>query len=84
MKLARRLSRKVKLPTVIVGFMRCSRGRRFAVLSRNKPFVLVMADGSIVGSSIGAQLVAIIPSATLLPALALLLTTSAIKIWGRR
>lgn len=83
-KLAGSLSLAVSLPTMLMGFTRYSRDSSFAVLGRNKTFVLVMAVGSIVGSFIGAQLLGIVPSAVLLPLLAIILLVSAIKVWRHR
>lgn len=80
-KLAGSLSLAVSLPTMLVGFARYSRDQSFAVLGRNKQFLLVMAAGSIVGTFIGGMLLGIIPSAVLLPALALILLISAVKVW---
>lgn len=83
-KLAGSLSLAVSLPTMIVGFARYSRDQSFAVLGRNRTFLIVMAAGSIVGSFIGAQLVGVVPSAVILPVLALILVISAVKVWGHR
>lgn len=83
-KLAGSLSLAVSLPTMLVGFTRYSRDRSFAVLGRNKRFILVMAAGSIIGSFIGAQLLGIAPSAVLLPLLAAILLVSAVKVWRHR
>ena len=80
-KLAGSLSLAVSLPTMLVGFARYSRDQSFAVLGRNKQFLLVMAAGSIVGTFIGGMLLGIIPSAVLLPTLALILLISAVKVW---
>jgi uncharacterized membrane protein YfcA len=80
-KLAGSLSLAVSLPTMLMGFMRYSQDRSFAVLSRNKIFVSVMVGGSIIGSFIGAQLLGIVPSAFLLPLLAAILLISAVKVW---
>lgn len=80
-KLAGSLSLAVSLPTMLVGFARYSRDQSFAVLGRNKQFLVVMAAGSIVGTFIGGLLLGIIPSAVLLPALALILLFSAVKVW---
>ncbi|OQP84473.1 hypothetical protein BTR14_19015 [Rhizobium rhizosphaerae] len=49
--------------------------------SSNRMFLLVMAAGSILGVFIGGQLLGIVPSAVLLPGLALILVISAIKEW---
>jgi uncharacterized membrane protein YfcA len=80
-KLAGSLSLAVSLPTMLVGFARYSRDSTFAVLSRNRWFVLAMAVGSIVGSFIGATLLGIVPETILLPGLAAILLISAIKVW---
>jgi uncharacterized protein len=80
-KLAGSLSLAVSLPTMITGFTRYSRDRSFAVLGRNRPFVLIMAAGSILGSFIGGQLLGLVPGAVLLPLLAVILLVSAVKVW---
>ena len=54
-KLAGSLSLAVSLPTMLVGFTRYSRDRSFAVLGRNRPFLLTMAAGSVVGRSSAAS-----------------------------
>lgn len=81
-KLAGSLSLAVSLPTMIVGFARYSRDQSFVVIARNRPFVVVMAVGSIVGSFIGGLLLGIVPGAILLPILAAILVFSAAKVWG--
>jgi len=73
MKLAGSLSLAVSLPTMLVGFARYSRDRSFVVLSENRGFVFVMAIGSIVGTFIGGRLLGFVPTAVLLPLLALIL-----------
>ncbi|MBY3313856.1 sulfite exporter TauE/SafE family protein [Rhizobium laguerreae] len=83
-KLAGSLSLAVSLPTMLMGFTRYSRDSSFAVLGRNKTFVLVMAIGSIVGSFVGAQLLGIVPNGVLLPLLAVILLISAVKVWHHR
>jgi uncharacterized membrane protein YfcA len=83
-KLAGSLSLAVSLPTMLVGFARYSRDSTFAVLGRNRWFVLVMAAGSIIGSFIGAALLGIVPGAVLLPLLALILLVSAVKVWRHK
>jgi hypothetical protein len=60
---------------------RYGRDRSFAVLGQNRVFVLTMAAGSIVGSSIGGQLLGWVPSTLLLPVLAANLLASAVKVW---
>lgn len=80
-KLAGSLSLAVSLPTMLVGFRRYSRDRAFAVLASNKTFVVSMAAGSVVGSFIGGRLLGLVPSSVLLPALALILVLSSVKVW---
>lgn len=80
-KLAGSLSLAVSLPTMIVGFTRYSQDSSFAVLGRNKRFVLVMAAGSIVGSFIGGRLLGLVPTSILLPLLAVILLISSVKVW---
>lgn len=80
-KLAGSLSLAVSLPTMMVGFARYSRDRSFAVMARNKRFVLLMAAGSIVGAFLGGQLLLVVPGVVLLPVLAIILVVSAAKIW---
>jgi uncharacterized protein len=80
-KLAGSLSLAVSLPTMLTGFTRYSRDASFAVLGRNRLFVLTMAAGSILGSFIGGQLLGFIPGAALLPLLAVILLISAVKVW---
>jgi len=83
-KLAGSRSLAVSLPTMIVGFARYSRDRSFIVLHENQRFVMVMAAGSILGSFVGGQLLEWEPSSILLPALALILVVSAIKVWRHK
>lgn len=80
-KLAGSLSLAVSLPTIVVGFARYSLDQSFAVIMRNRAFLLVMSLGSIVGVFIGGQLLGIVPSAVLLPGLAVILVISGIKVW---
>lgn len=80
-KLAGSLSLAISLPTMIVGFTRYSRDQAFSVIGRNRAFLLIMAVGSVVGTLLGGQLLGLVPSAVLLPALALILVVSAVKVW---
>lgn len=80
-KLAGSLSLAVSLPTMIVGFTRYSRDSSFAVLGKNRRFVLTMAAGSIAGSFIGGQLLGHVPNTALLPLLAIILLISSVKVW---
>ncbi|WP_262266528.1 sulfite exporter TauE/SafE family protein [Microvirga yunnanensis] len=79
-KLAGSLSLAVSLPTMLVGFTRYSRDRSFSVLGRNRAFLLVMAAGSIAGTFMGGLLLGVVPDAVLLPALAVILLVSAVKV----
>ncbi len=84
-KLAGSLSLAVSLPTMLVGFARYSRDSTFAVLARNRWFVVVMmAVGSVVGSFVGAMLLGIVPGTVLLPVLAIILFISGVKVWRHR
>lgn len=83
-KLAGSLSLVVSLPTMLVGFARYSRDSTFGVLLRNRAFVVTMAAGSIVGSFIGAMLLGVAPGYILLPALAVILLISAVKVWRHK
>lgn len=80
-KLAGSLSLAVSLPTMIVGFSRYSRDGSFSVLGRNRTFLLVMAAGSMIGTFVGGLLLWLVTSAVLLPALAVILLISAVKVW---
>jgi uncharacterized membrane protein YfcA len=81
-KLAGSLSLAVSLPTMLVGFARYSQDRSFAVLGRNRAFVLAMAAGSVLGTFLGGLLLGVVPGVILLPALAAILVVSAWKVWG--
>jgi uncharacterized membrane protein YfcA len=83
-KLAGSLSLAISLPTMLVGFARYGRDSTFAVLLRNRWFVVVMAVSSIVGSFLGVKLLGIVPGALLLPALAVILLISAVKVWRHK
>lgn len=83
-KLAGSLSLVVSLPTMLVGFTRYSRDQSFAVLGQNRVFVLVMAAGSVIGAYGGGRLLEWVPSAILLPVLAVILLLSAVKVWQHR
>jgi len=83
-KLAGSLSLAVSLPTMLVGFARYSQDQSFVVLGRNRSFVLIMAAGSIVGTFIGGMLLGVVPGRILIPALAVILVFSAVKVWRHR
>lgn len=80
-RLAGSLSLAISLPTMLVAFARYSRDQSFGVLRANGRFVLVMTAGSIAGTLIGALLLGVIPDLVLIPALALILLVSAVKVW---
>ncbi len=80
-KLAGSLSLAISLPTMLTGIARYSADQSFAVVGRNRGFVLVMAVGSLFGVFLGGQLVGMIPAEILLPLLAAILLISAIKVW---
>ena len=80
-KLAGSLALAVSLPTMIVAFARYSRDRSFGVLRGNGRFVVTMAAGSVVGTSLGALLLGVVPDLVLIPALALILLISSVKVW---
>ena len=80
-KLAGILSLAVSLPTMLVGFARYSQDNSFAVLARERTFVLAMAVGSVAGTLVGSLLLGKVPGRVLLPALAVILLLSALKVW---
>lgn len=80
-KLAGSLSLAVSLPTMLVAFARYSRDGSFATLRRNRGFVVAMAAGSVVGALLGGLCLGLVPTAVLLPILAVILVISAVKVW---
>jgi uncharacterized protein len=80
-KVAGSLSLAISLPTMLVAFARYSRDRAFDILSHNGLFILAMTVGSITGTLTGALLLGLVPALVLIPALALLLVISAIRLW---
>lgn len=80
-KLAGSLSLAVSLPTMLVGFARYSQDKSFAVLARNRGFLIAMGLGSVAGAFLGSLLLGIVRAEVLLPLLALLLAGSSVKIW---
>lgn len=83
-KLAGSLSLAVSLPTMLVGFARYSQDQSFAVLGRNRLFLVTMAAGSIVGTFIGGMMLGLVPGGVLLPVLAVILLISAVKVWRHK
>ncbi|MGW8800698.1 sulfite exporter TauE/SafE family protein [Streptomyces sp. NPDC055775] len=79
-KTAGNLSLLVSLPTMLVAFARYSRDGSFAVLGANRRFALVMVAGSIAGAVLGGLLLGVFPDLVLIPALAVILLISAVKL----
>ncbi|MFF7647366.1 TSUP family transporter [Streptomyces canus] len=79
-KTAGSLSLLVSLPTMLVAFARYSRDGSFAVLGANRRFALVMVAGSIAGAILGGLLLDVFPDMVLIPALAVILLVSAVKL----
>jgi len=80
-KIAGSLSLMVSLPTTLAAFARYSGDRSFTVLTESKNFALAMAVASVLGTVIGGALLGVVPSALLVPLLALLRLVSARKVW---
>ncbi|MFB7835098.1 TSUP family transporter [Streptomyces sp. NPDC056056] len=74
------LSLLVSLPTMLDAFARYGRDGSFAVLGANLRFTIVMAAGSVAGAVLGGLLLGVFPDAVLIPALALILLASAVKL----
>ncbi|WP_308108850.1 sulfite exporter TauE/SafE family protein [Streptomyces antimicrobicus] len=79
-KTAGSLSLLVSLPTMLVAFARYSRDGSFAVLGANLRLTGIMAAGSIAGAALGGLLLGAFPDAFLVPALAVILLVSALKV----
>jgi hypothetical protein len=79
-KLAGSLSLAVSLPTMLVAFAATATTRRSPSYGGSGWFVLAMTAGSILGTVLGA-LLGVVPNLLLIPALALLLLLSAVKLW---
>ncbi|MFD8210665.1 sulfite exporter TauE/SafE family protein [Streptomyces sp. NPDC059695] len=79
-KIAGSLSLLVSLPTMLVAFARYSRDGSFAVLGANLRFTAVMAAGSVAGAVLGGLLLGVFPDMVLIPALAVILLVSAVKL----
>ncbi|MFC9388925.1 sulfite exporter TauE/SafE family protein [Streptomyces venezuelae] len=79
-KTAGSLSLLVSLPTMLVAFARYSRDGSFAVLGANLRFTAVMAAGSVTGAVLGGLLLGVFPDLVLIPALAVILLVSAVKL----
>jgi uncharacterized membrane protein YfcA len=79
-KTAGSLSLLVSLPTMLVAFARYSRDGSFAVLGANLRLTMIMAAGSIAGAVLGGLLLGVFPDFVLIPALAVILVVSAVKL----
>ncbi|MFB8399486.1 sulfite exporter TauE/SafE family protein [Streptomyces yangpuensis] len=79
-KTAGSLSLLVSLPTMLVAFARYSRDGSFAVLGATLRFTATMAAGSITGAVLGGLLLGVFPDVVLIPALAVILLVSALKL----
>ncbi|MEU5864028.1 sulfite exporter TauE/SafE family protein [Nonomuraea sp. NPDC047529] len=79
-KAAGSLSLVVSLPTMLVAFARYSRDGSFAVLGANLRFTVVMIAGSVAGALLGGLLLGVVPDLLLIPALAVVLVISAVKM----
>jgi hypothetical protein len=66
-KVAGSLSLAVSLPPLLAAFARYSQDHSFAVLHRNRTFVIVMAARSIAGTVIGGRLLGVVPTTTAHP-----------------
>lgn len=81
LKLAGSLSLAVSLPTMLVAFARYSRDGSFVVLREHRPFVLMMAAGSVTGTIVGGLMLGVVPTGVLVPLLVALLLASSVKVW---
>lgn len=79
-KIAGSLSLAVSLPTMLVAFARYSRDQSFQVLRHNVGFTTIMVAGSVTGALLGGLLLGTIPNLVLIPALAIVLLISAVKL----
>ncbi len=83
-KLAGSLSLAISLPTMLVGFFRYSRGSAFEVVREERPLLVAMFVGSVVGAGIGALMLGVVATDILVVILSFLLIVSATKIFKHR
>ncbi len=83
-KVAGSLSLAVSLPTMLVAFARYSRDRSFVVLRQHARFAVAMTVGSVAGTVLGGLRLGAVPQSILIPALALLLVLSSVKVMRHR
>ncbi|MFC9498706.1 hypothetical protein [Streptomyces sp. NPDC056982] len=65
---------------MLVAFARYSRDGSFAVLGANLRFTMIMAAGSIAGAVLGVLLLGVLSELVPIPALAVILLVSAVKL----
>lgn len=80
-KLAGSLSLCVSLPTMLVAFARYSQSGAFAVLERERQFLLWMTLGSLLGTALGGYLLGWFPTDILVLLLGGILLVSAYKVF---
>jgi uncharacterized membrane protein YfcA len=69
---------------LVVAFARYSRDSSFAVLGRNRLFVVLMAAGSVAGTFVGGLLLCTVPGGIPIPALVVIVVLSAMKVWTHK
>jgi uncharacterized membrane protein YfcA len=80
-KLAGSLSLAISLPTMLVGFVRYSKGAAFSVLKEEGALLAAVIFGSVLGAAAGAMLLGVVSADALIVVLALMLMLSAYKIF---
>jgi len=80
-KLAGSLSLAISLPTMLVGFARYSQSGSFAVLGQERPLMIWMVLGSLIGAALGGLLLGLVPGDWLIGLLGLILLISAVKVF---
>ena len=80
-KLAGSLTLAISLPTMLAGLPRYFRDKSWPSLKRNLFFLLIAGAGTLAGTYFGGRLLGHVSEAILIPALAFMLSLSAIKVW---